>query len=95
MGSGRTPEGLLTVRDVARRLSMSVGWVYRRIDKGDLQGVRRAPDGPLLVTAEALADYLTRFPGIEAPATPAAAVPKAGPLVGTQKIPSASRKGAA
>ena len=84
-GSGRSAEGLLTAREVARRLNMSVGWVYRRIDSGDLQGVKVAPGGPLLVTPEALADYLERFPGVAPPA----------PLEPPAKPAARARKGAA
>lgn len=69
-GPGRSAEGLLSAREVARRLNMSVGWVYRRIDSGDLEGTRAEPAGPLLVTEEALADYLQRFPGVAPPAPP-------------------------
>lgn len=87
-GSGRTEPALLTVRQVARHLSMSVGWVYRRIEKGDLEGVRPSPDAPLMVTREALADYLRRFPGLDPPVGPP--VPVEAPAA-----PARARKGAA
>lgn len=85
-GPGR--DDLLTVRAVARRLSMSVGWVYRRIEKGELHGGRPGPGEPVMVSPEALRDYLRRFPGIEAPALPAPAAEPAAPV-------QRARKGAA
>lgn len=65
---------LLTVAEVAERLSVSRDWVYRTVDKGEL-GCRRIGASRQIRIAEADLDaYLQRFPGIEPPAEPEPAV---------------------
>lgn len=88
-GSGRTAGELLTVQQVADRLAVGRTWVRRRIESGDLPTVKAHRQAPQLIPAQALADYLARFPGIEPPAPPAP--PAAAPTV----APARSRKGAA
>jgi excisionase family DNA binding protein len=61
---------LLTVRQVAERLHLSTGWVYRQIESGEIGHVR-VGDNSIRVSAADLDRYLRRFPGIEAPARPA------------------------
>jgi excisionase family DNA binding protein len=78
---GPSEDVLLTVRQVAERLHLSTGWVYRRIDSGELGHVR-VGDNAIRVSAADLDRYLRRFPGIEAPARPAPA----------QREPSRRRK---
>ncbi len=70
LGHGPSEAVLLTVRQVAERLHMSTGWVYRQIESGEIGHVR-VGDNSIRVSAADLDRYLRRFPGIEAPARPA------------------------
>lgn len=54
---------LLTVRDVAERLRVSTGWVYRETGAGRLGHVRVGGAG-IRVPLEALDAYLRSFPGL-------------------------------
>lgn len=69
--SDSTTAELLTVRQVAERLQLSTGWVYRRIEAGDIAHVR-VGQNQIRVSAPDLDGYLRRFPGIGAPEAPAA-----------------------
>ncbi len=73
---------LLTVKQVSERLSVGRTWVRRRLESGDLTGVRLGPQAPLLISARELEAYLARFPGI---------TPSESPKVVAQR----ARKGAA
>jgi len=85
-GNGSLTGELLTVKQVAARLSVGPTWVRRRIETGELPAVKTHPSAPRLIPARALDDYLARFPGV-APPEP----PEPRPAPATAK----SRKGAA
>lgn len=91
-GSGRTahdPADLLTVQQVADRLSVGRTWVRRRLESGELTGIRQHHAAPLMVSGRQLAAYLERFPGI-VPRQPAPVAPEA-----TAAAARGDRKGAA
>ncbi len=96
LGSGRTTEhdfeDLLTVQQVADRLTVGRMWVRKRLASGDLTGVRVAHQAPLLISARELEAYLARFPGIT-PEPPRPASRK--PEYSEQAPARRSRKGAA
>lgn len=68
---------LLTVAQVAERLSVSKDWVYRTVDKGGLAARRIAATRSIRIAEADLDAYLQRFPGIEPPAEPEPAAPPA------------------
>jgi excisionase family DNA binding protein len=49
---------LLTIREVAALLRLSPLSVYRRIDRGELKGIRLGENGPLRVEEDELVRYL-------------------------------------
>ena len=91
-GSGRTPEELLTVKQVSERLSVGRMWVRRRIESGELPTVKAHPTAPALIPRLALEDYLRRFPGIVPTAQPEPAGPASRKPTDSERR---ARKGAA
>lgn len=77
-GNGALTADLLTVQQVADRLAVGRTWVRRRLEAGELTGIRLAPQAPLMVDRRELDAYLARFPGLvlkehpEAPVAPVA-----------------------
>jgi hypothetical protein len=91
-GSGLDPADLLTIQQVADRLAVGRTWVRRRLESGDLTGIRQHPSAPTMVSARQLAEYLERFPGI----LPSGERPPSRKPEGSEQAPAArARKGAA
>lgn len=69
---------LLTVRDVAERLSVSPDWVYRRIGVGELGHVRFGGNA-IRVPGDALEAFLRRAPGLRTASPPPATASSPAP----------------
>lgn len=95
-GSGRPPHDpadLLTVKQVGERLQVGRMWVRRRLESGELTGIRLAPQSPLMISSSELNAYLKRFPGI-VPTAPQEATAD-GPVEAPAPTAARASKGAA